>query len=375
MGALEELIHYCNEKDPIGAMLLTGEWGCGKTYLIENGLTKALEKTHVIVKVSLFGMTDAGTLNSTVRQKWFEACTPILGQLRKAKEKSGGFLAALNTALHAINPLAGDAANVMVSMNMLDVLPIRAEVEDPKTMEKKRVVLVYDDLERVKMDPVELLGLINEYCENQHFNTIIISESDEALKRMMMEDTTTYHMLREKTISQSLRYVPDFDVILNSIIRNRNWPSEGYAAFLAEHEALILDAFASDCGRSMNTLLALDDGRYHNLRSLTKGMENFYRIYYHMNEAGIPIRDEHLYSFLSIYFAAKSGMRIGGELRLEFTDEDLKRFYPRFSPETLTKSEREWIMTGVWNKDRFLKEIGAGAGSSSPEAPEQEPAE
>ena len=42
MGALEELIHYCNEKDPIGAMLLTGEWGCGKTYLIENGLTKAL---------------------------------------------------------------------------------------------------------------------------------------------------------------------------------------------------------------------------------------------------------------------------------------------------------------------------------------------
>lgn len=147
MGALEELIHYCNEKDPIGAMLLTGEWGCGKTYLIESELTKALEHTHIIVKVSLFGITDAGTLRSTIRQKWFEACTPILGQLRKAKEKSGGFLAALNTALHAINPLAGDAANVMVSMNMLDVVPIKAEVEDPKIMEKKRVVLVYDDLE------------------------------------------------------------------------------------------------------------------------------------------------------------------------------------------------------------------------------------
>ena len=159
MGALEELIHYCNEKDPIGAMLLTGEWGCGKTYLIENGLTKALEKTHVIVKVSLFGMTDAGTLNSTVRQKWFEACTPILGQLRKAKEKSGGFLAALNTALHAINPLAGDAANVMVSMNMLDVVPIRAEVEDPKTMEKKIMIVV--NTETIPgMKIVELKGLV-----------------------------------------------------------------------------------------------------------------------------------------------------------------------------------------------------------------------
>lgn len=36
MSTLSELIHYCNEEDPIGALLLTGEWGCGKSYLIEN---------------------------------------------------------------------------------------------------------------------------------------------------------------------------------------------------------------------------------------------------------------------------------------------------------------------------------------------------
>ena len=71
MGALEELIHYCNEKNPIGALLLAGEWGCGKTYLIENELTKALENTHVIVKVSLFGVTDAGALRNMIRQRWF----------------------------------------------------------------------------------------------------------------------------------------------------------------------------------------------------------------------------------------------------------------------------------------------------------------
>ena len=62
MSTLNELIHYCNENNPIGALLLTGEWGCGKTYLIEKDLTRALEKTHVIVKVSLFGITDANAL-------------------------------------------------------------------------------------------------------------------------------------------------------------------------------------------------------------------------------------------------------------------------------------------------------------------------
>jgi len=355
MSTLSELIHYCNEEDPIGALLLTGEWGCGKTYLIENDLTKALEHTHIIVKVSLFGITDASVLRNTIRQRWFEACTPILSKLRKAKEKSGGFLTAFNTALHAVNPLAGSAADVMVSMNMLDILPLKAEIEDPKTLEKKRVVLVYDDLERVKMDPVELLGMVNDFCENQKFNTILVSGSDEMLERMM-EDATTYHMLREKTISQSLRYIPDFTAILRSILQRRTWPSEDYAQYLSAHEALILDVFASDRIQQLKSLPAAADGKYHNLRSLTKGLESFYRIYHHMQEAGAAVPDTHLYSFLAYYLAAKSGLRKGGELVLEFDDSDLPQFYPGFSPDTLTDMEREWIRTGIWDKNAFLEE-------------------
>lgn len=360
MSTLSELIHYCNEEDPIGALLLTGEWGCGKSYLIENDLTKALEKTHIIVKVSLFGIADAAMLRSTVRQNWFEACTPMLGKLHKAKEKGGGFLAAFNTALHAFNPLAGTAADVMVSMNMMDVLPIKAELEDPKTLEKKRVILVYDDLERVKMDPVELMGLINDYCENQGFNTIIISESDEVLERMM-SDETTYHMLREKTISRSLRYIPDFTTILRNILRERAWPSAEYADYLSAHEALILDVFASDYDLPVKLLLTQEDGKYHNLRSLTKGLESFYRIYYHMQEAGIPISDKHFFSFLAYYLAAKSGLRKGGKLNLEFDDSDLEKFYPGYSQDALTDMEREWIKTGIWDENTFLEEARANA--------------
>ena len=31
---LDALIHYCKEIEPIGALLLSGEWGCGKTYMV-----------------------------------------------------------------------------------------------------------------------------------------------------------------------------------------------------------------------------------------------------------------------------------------------------------------------------------------------------
>lgn len=46
VSTLQELARYCNEEKHLGALLLTGEWGCGKTYLIDNDLAEALRDTH-----------------------------------------------------------------------------------------------------------------------------------------------------------------------------------------------------------------------------------------------------------------------------------------------------------------------------------------
>ncbi|MEG0693450.1 MAG: hypothetical protein RR444_10270 [Oscillospiraceae bacterium] len=40
MDTLDELVYYCNEGEPVGALLLTGEWGCGKTYLLDHDFRK-----------------------------------------------------------------------------------------------------------------------------------------------------------------------------------------------------------------------------------------------------------------------------------------------------------------------------------------------
>ena len=56
MKTLDELIYYCDEIEPVGALLLSGEWGCGKTYLIEHELKAALKDKAVVIRVSLFGM-------------------------------------------------------------------------------------------------------------------------------------------------------------------------------------------------------------------------------------------------------------------------------------------------------------------------------
>lgn len=42
----------------------------------------------------------------------------------------------------------------------------------------KKVVLVFDDLERCNMDCSNIWGIINDYCENGKFHTIIVANED-----------------------------------------------------------------------------------------------------------------------------------------------------------------------------------------------------
>lgn len=41
-------------------------------------------------------------------------------------------------------------------------------------MGDKKVILIFDDLERTDIPTSDLLGCINDYCENLHINTIVV---------------------------------------------------------------------------------------------------------------------------------------------------------------------------------------------------------
>ena len=43
MDTLAELKYYCQEENTFGALLLTGQWGCGKTHLINHQLCENAE--------------------------------------------------------------------------------------------------------------------------------------------------------------------------------------------------------------------------------------------------------------------------------------------------------------------------------------------
>ncbi|WP_146103397.1 P-loop NTPase fold protein [Enterococcus faecium] len=67
MDTLEELKYYCDEPQPVGALMLTGEWGCGKTNL----LPVVLVNFNILKNISKF-------LQNVVVLDLIEHCKPVI---------------------------------------------------------------------------------------------------------------------------------------------------------------------------------------------------------------------------------------------------------------------------------------------------------
>ena len=79
MNILEELKFYCETQNPVGALMLSGEWGCGKTYLIEKTLPEDIVDTCIVLRVSLFGLGTVNEIQAEVKKKWFAALSEEKG--------------------------------------------------------------------------------------------------------------------------------------------------------------------------------------------------------------------------------------------------------------------------------------------------------
>ena len=357
MATLDELVHYCKTEHPVGAFMLTGEWGSGKTHLIEKDLTAALADTHVIARVSLFGLSSIDALHQAVKEAWLTACSPVLGRLVKNKERAENnskLLNTINSILKGLNPTAGKAADLAVSLNILDVITVEPEIEDIHDLKKKRVVLVFDDLERSKLDLIAVMGTINNYCENQKFNTIVVT-NESFLIRSMGNDLLKYRMLKGKTVSRTAFHIPDCESAISDIIEERAWSTEAYKNYLLERKEDIIKLFSSDTFRPESS--STEAVKSHNLLALITSLDDFYRIFSHLTKAGVENPDSWLFSFLAYSLTRKGGVYENGEMRFDCTDEEIRKLYPMFSPEFLFTSIRNWIAYGIWDKELFDREL------------------
>lgn len=368
MDTLDELKNYCNIERPVGALMLTGEWGCGKTYLLNTELVNILKETHIFLRISLFGIMSIEEVKTEVQKKWLNECInskDTTGKIARSLNKYGGSV--MNTAKNLNEFMPDPVKNVvsgLFSINVLDFVNIETKIGD------KKVVLIFDDLERACVSTTDLLGCINGYCENLGFSTIIVANED---KIQEGDNNIKYNEIKEKIIQRTVRHYPDYDFVVNSVIKNMQFESDNYKSFLVKYvdEIIVifsgktkdgksLDDFVKNFTKVSDTHVELDNKhiqelltkRPHNIRSLKCALQDFERVYNLLIKYEIPKKNEWLFSFIAFVFSARAGfVERDEEYGMLLTEANVAVLYPGYyNTNYMINGIKTWIIDGEWDK-------------------------
>lgn len=192
------------------AILLTGEWGSGKSYFVRNYFNN---KDFKIIYVSLYGK---GTLKD-IQDDIYAQLHPLLSH---KYFKFGGNLAKgllKGTLKIDLNRDGSDDGTINYQIPDLNL-------KDQK-IDLKKSILIFDDLERSSIDLDKVLGFINAFIEHDGIKTLIISNENEI-------DDDKYNKIKEKTIGKTFKIEVDIENSIRCFI--------GDVGFVEDHD-LILD--------------------------------------------------------------------------------------------------------------------------------------
>ena len=227
------ILHYLTEDKTKSAIMLTGPWGTGKSYYIQNELKPFLEKKenggHSCVIVSLYGLKDTAEISKSIylgtRMKF----------LTTASEKSTTVTFAGETIIKGI---AG-ALGVDLSVSERSLKRLYASVN----LTGKLVVL--EDLERSGIDILEVLGYVNNLVEQDGVKVLLVANEEELIQytplkastkadlertemldrlnghkdRLFTDGTLAYLKVKEKTISDTIEFEEDYKTAIREIVQ------------------------------------------------------------------------------------------------------------------------------------------------------------
>jgi hypothetical protein len=225
------LRHYETLEKPGYAVLVTGEWGVGKTTQVKQVLGSIFNeqcrdrkdpKEHVYV--SLFGIASVDEVDAEVVAQ----INPGAILLTKIA-RFGGQVAGI---------VRGGAATAALAAKLSGPI-LRRELQnnDGRT-------IVFDDLERSKFDSKLLAGVLNRYIEHFGFRVILIAQDEKFAK--------DFNDIREKMIGQTIRVQPQTDAAWNAFTNQIK--SKEKRDFIRKHEKSILAAFADSTTHSLRIL-------------------------------------------------------------------------------------------------------------------------
>jgi len=233
------------------ALMLTGEWGCGKTYFIQEFMKKWAkgEKYRPPIRIGAEPYTRYSTRPHYMSLYGIESLEDLQKQLFAEFYPIKNIRNTIS--FFTFNTLGTSAS---ASVPYFDKLPIALSLKPQNvksTFSKafnnlKEAVIIFDDLERCAI-PVEILfGFINQLVEHNGQKVILIANEMEITKNSKTAEqnnkTRPYAEIKEKLVGTTLELQTFPEKVLDHFIAEME---EGNAKACAEqNKAIILDTLA-----------------------------------------------------------------------------------------------------------------------------------
>lgn len=390
MNTVDEIRAFISQKENNGALLLTGKWGCGKTFLVNQVINKLNQGNDFIaVSISLFGIDSIELLHNEIKNKVFFS----RGFEETQKKSKNIFSRIRNFSVNATDIL-GESFSIAKSINK--ALTIRwqdyfnvgqyiccyrknTKMTDHTTNKKscnkkekivikKRLVLFFDDLERSKLDRIELMGVINEYSENRKVKVIIIADEEKIARKKTDEnniesnrendnvndnDTSiinyenyfNYSEFKEKLISRTLKIEPDYTAVIDSIINSYEETVIGYKDFLIVNKDIIYQLYIES-----------DSDNFRSVKSFIIDYERLHEAWQNSNVSS-ENEPNMFYNFGAITFGVKMGIYKKEEYGVLSSASKLMKIFLKWNSIYNLKACQDWFLNNVWNKENFISEI------------------
>ncbi len=343
------LEHYIDlQVSPEYAVLLSGEWGSGKTFFINSFLENKkseYEDKFTFIKISLFGIKSID-----------EVHMQIIFQLLGAEE-GGKLESVLKLGSNVIDYFAKK-----INLGFNDI-PIDQILKKLPNKSNKERIFIFDDLERIAIEIPEIFGYINILVEQLAHKCILLAHESPLINQDL------YSTFKEKVIGKTFNVQQDFKSAFDTFVELANVSNKT----ISDNEQSIKNIF--------------DTATYGNLRHIRQTILDF-EYFYENIEKKFTEHQELMQEIIKLFFVfsieIKSGklhidellnfekiysyeyykkMREVEESGKEFQKDNLHIITDKYSfidRKNLLLSEKNWVKifkTGILSKEEISENL------------------
>lgn len=256
-----------------GAFMVSGEWGCGKTYHIEKVIIPTLrQEGWYPVKVSLFGIESVNEIPLRIADN-YKQVESDKGE-RTEKEKNKSKLCGWGKKM--VRKVVAKGAQLASSISWLErYVDVKTLVGNNsgllyKLIPTENTIIILDDIERVihTIDVHTLLGVINNLVEQRGYKVIVIANNS-----YMQQKDEAKLVFKEKVIEKTLVYEPDVVSIFKELCEKDY--SSPFTKFMTAQKAVeVIDPSYPSYKEDKCLQVEL-----HNIRILKFSLAHFNKIY------------------------------------------------------------------------------------------------